>query len=135
MALVEIFQSVKENKFKLFQEQITKNKTLINDYLYGATLLFYCIESNRETFALDLLNYEETDVHLKNNVDVSCLEKAMENKLYAIAENLLKRYTKKDIDKCLDYDGETLLTTSIKHYDECCTLMLIEGNDKNISLL
>jgi hypothetical protein len=128
MNLVGLFQLVDANKFNQFQERVSENRSSINEYLYGATLLFYCIESNKEKFGLELLKYEETDVHLKNNVDLTCLEKAMENRLFDLAKGLLGRYTKADIDRLIEYDGETLLTTSIKTFDENFTLMLLEGN-------
>ena len=96
--------------------------------MYGVTPLYYCIECKNQTFALELLRNTTVDQFLKSNLEVSCLEKAMENKLFDVIEVLLKKYKKAEMSKILDNCDETLLTKSIKNFDQMCAIVLIEGN-------
>lgn len=129
-SMIELFRAIKQNDYDNFTKYSTKIGFNLNQYLYGCTPLFYCIECNNEKFTLELLKNQSVDVFLKSNVNISCLEKAIENKLIKVIDVLLKRYKKADLNRVLD-NNETLLTNTIKNYDEECAIALIEGNFYN----
>jgi hypothetical protein len=126
--LIDLFRSIKQNNIDQFKSIISSNLININQYLYGATPLFYCIECKNQIFALELLRNPTIDQFLKSNLEVSCLEKAMENKLFEVVQVLLKKYNRAEISKILENFDETILTKSIKNFDQMCAIMLIEGN-------
>ena len=126
--LIDLFRSIKQSDLQAFQNILSKNSIDLNQYLYGVTPLFYSIECKNEVFALELLRNPSTEQpFLKSNLGCSCLEKAMENKLFKVVEVLLKKYKKADLNRVLDACEETLLTKCIKFYDQACAIMLIEG--------
>lgn len=127
-ALIELFRCIKQNDDERFRSIVSKSAINLNQYLYGATPLFYCIECKNEVFALELLRNSIVQPFLKSNLEISCLQKAMENKLFEVIQVLLKRYKKDELSNVLENSNETLLTMSIKFFDQSCGVMLIEGD-------
>lgn len=130
MSLFELFNVIREDNVSEFQKLITNHPDLLNEYLYGVTPLLYSIECNSQNISMEICMNTQTDFSLKDNIENSCLEKAIENKMYKIVEVICKNSTDKpDMNKFLE-NGETLLTNSLKMNDQNICLALINGNYK-----
>ncbi len=130
MSLFELFDTIRNDDFNSFKTLINTNPSLINEYLYGVTPLLYSIECKSEKISMELCLNGLTDFELKDNVETSCLEKAIENKMYKIVEIICKNSTKKFNRNNLMDNGETVLTNSLKMDDQNVTLALLNGKLK-----
>ncbi len=130
MSLFELFDTIRNDDFNSFKTLINTNPSLINEYLYGVTPLLYSIECKSEKISMELCLNGLTDFELKDNVETSCLEKAIENKMYKIVEIICKNSTKKFNRNNLMDNGETVLTNSLKMDDQNVTLALLNGKFK-----
>lgn len=125
MSLFELFNEIKNDNLVEFRRLINENPNLINEYLYGATPLLFSIECNSSDIAMDLCLHDQTNFELKDNVENSCLEKAIENKMYKVVEIVCKKV--KFNKNYLLENQETLLTNSLKMIDQNVPIALIKG--------
>jgi hypothetical protein len=125
MSLFELFDNIKYDNIVEFRRIINENPNLINKYLYGVTPLLFSIESDRNNIAIDLCLNDQTDFELKDNVEKSCLEKAIEHKMYTVVEIICKKL-KFNKEYFLE-NKETLLTNSLKMNDQNVSIALIKG--------
>ncbi len=130
MSLFELFNTIRNDDLNSFKTLINTNASLINEYLYGVTPLLYSIECKSEKISMELCLNGLTDFELKDNVETSCLEKAIENKMYKIVEIICKNSTRKFNRNNLMDNGETVLTNSLKMDDQNVTLALLNGKFK-----
>ena len=125
MSLFELFNEIRNDNVGNFKQILSENPSLINEYLYGVTPLLYSIECNSPNIAMDLCLCGQADMDLKDNVENSCLEKAIENKMYKIVEIVCKN---SNFDKKMMLDNkETLLTNTLKMNDQNVSIALING--------
>lgn len=125
MSLFELFNEIRNDNRVEFRRLINENPNLINEYLYGVTPLLFSIECNSSDIALDLCSHDQTNFDLKDNVENSCLEKAIENKMYKVVEIICQKVT---FNKNYFLENqETLLTNSLKTNDQNVPIALIKG--------
>lgn len=124
--LVSLFKEIREENLNAVKEIILQDSSILNEYLYGVTPFIYSVECERESIAIELLNYPDLDLNLRDNLGDSCLSKAFESKLYKLAEMICSRVKKTVINEIL-YNNETLLTSCIKADDEMGSIILIKG--------
>ena len=127
--LNELFSYIKSNETEKAMKLIESDSKIINEYSYGVTPFQYAIECKNESIALELLKSDQLNVHLKDNLDSSCLELAIESKMSKLVEALCARYSKQQL-KDLDFRAnhqETLLTYSLKIGDTDTTKALMKG--------
>ncbi len=127
MSLFELFNIIRTDDLNSFKSLINTNPSLINSYLYGVTPLLYSLECKSEKITMELCQNSLADLELKDNVETSCLEKAIENKMYKIVEIICKNITNKFNRNNLMENGETLLTNSLKLDDQNVSIALIKG--------
>ena len=126
MSLIELFNEIKKDNLDNFRKILAAKPNLINKYLYGATPFLYSIECSSHNIALELALNSNTDFELKDNVDNSSLEKAIENKMYKIVEIICKNSKDFNRNNIME-NNETLLTNCLKMEDTNVSVALING--------
>ena len=131
MKIIELFSEIKSGNEIKTSEILARNSFLINQYLYGVTPLLFSIECGQEKVALSLCRKFSADFYLRDNMNVTPLERAIEAKLYKIVEEIIIKSRTKDLDEF--YIGaETILTKTLKSEDQNISIALIKGKSSKI---
>ena len=123
----ELFKEIKLGNVDQVTEIIQNQPNLLNRYFYGVTPLMYSIECEQEEVALSLCQTPGIDLNLKDNLDSSLIEKAIEYKTFRVVEYLCKNIKKPFVNDTYFENGETYLTSAIKSGDDQTTIALING--------
>ncbi len=126
MNLVELFKSIKNDNLSKVKEILNDRPSLINEYLYGVTPLHYSIECQNEKIALELCQHPKIQLNFKDNLNESCIQKAIESKMYNLVQKLSKLDKSISLNEILA-NQETLLTNCIKLGDNEAVISLING--------
>lgn len=131
MKIIELFSEIKSgNEFKT-SEILASHSFLINQYLYGVTPLLFSIECGQEKVALSLCKKFSADISLRDNMNVTPLERAIKAKFYTVVEEIIIKSRTKDLEEF--YIGaETILTKILKSEDENICIALIKGKSSKI---
>lgn len=128
-----LFEYVKCQNLDKCLEILHQKPKLLNMHYYGVTPLMYSIECQAEEIALQLCQYPGSDLSLKDNLDSSLLEKAIEYKMFTVVEYLCQNLKQLNQDEIFLDNGETYLTYAIKNGDEKTVKSLIKGKlDPNL---
>jgi ankyrin repeat protein len=122
-----LFDEIRNGNLAKVREIIETNPTLINKYLYGATPFLYSLECSNQDIAFELALNPNLDFELKDNLDICCLEKAIESKMYKIVEIISRVSKKHDMNNIILSNNETFLTNSLKMNDTQVSIALIKG--------
>lgn len=122
-----LFDLIKRGNLEKCLEIVSKKPNLLNMHYYGVTPLMYSIECQMEEIALEFCRYPGINLSLKDNLDSTLLEKAIEYKMFQVVEYLCQNSKKPNIDQIYLENGETYLTYAIKNGDEQTIKALIKG--------
>ena len=126
MSLAELFKSIKYDDSTKVKEILKDRPSFINEYLYGVTPLHYSIECQNEKIALELCQYPRVQLNSRDNLNESCIQKAIENKMYDLVKLLCKLDKNIPLNEFLS-NHETLLTNCIKLGDNEAAISLLNG--------
>lgn len=127
MNLSELFQEIKNGSLSKVRDIVSNEPNIVNEYYYGVTPLMYSIECEKEDIALELSQNPKIDFSLKDNLESSPLEKAIEYKMYKIIAIISKKIKKSVLNEALINEVETYLTSSIKADHTASSVSLING--------
>jgi hypothetical protein len=127
MSLIQLFHEIRNNNLENLKKIVASYPDLLNKYLYGVTPFHYSIECENQNIAVEIALNPNIDLELKDNLSISCLEKAIQNKMYKIVEIICKNH--KNLDRLNNQiiNNETLLTNSLKMDEALVTIALIKG--------
>lgn len=122
-----LFEFIKNGNLDKCLELLNRKPKLLNTHYYGVTPLMYSIECQFEEIALELCQFPGVDLSLKDNLDSSLMEKAIEYKMFRVVEYLCQNFTQLKNEQIYLPNGETYLTYAIKNGDESTVNALIKG--------
>ncbi len=122
-----------KNKFNAFKLLIDKGADIHRQYQNGDTLLNLAIKQNKVSFALMLARKPNSNPGSQNNVGMTALHLAVENKQKDVVTALLRR-SPNDIDiNRRDHFGRTpIFIASEKNGSEIISKLLKNGADPNM---
>ncbi|RNA35640.1 kinase D-interacting substrate of 220 kDa-like protein [Brachionus plicatilis] len=129
-----LFEYIKSGNLDKCLEIVNKNPGLLNMHYYGVTPLMYSIECQTEEIALEFCRFPGINLSLKDNLDSTLFEKAIEYKMFRVVEYLCQNSRKPNINDIYLDNGETYLTFAIKSGDEQTLRALVRGKiDPNLA--
>jgi hypothetical protein len=130
MNLAELFDCIRmKNNIKV-DELITRNPKCVNEYFYGTTPFMYAIECGAESIALEICTKtSQLDLNLLDNLNIGCLEKAVEARMYSLVQAICDRLKPARLNEIIKRtQGEdNLLIKSIKFGENQISIALIKG--------
>jgi hypothetical protein len=127
--IYSLFNEIKQGNNDKVKTIIKQDSKLLNKYLYGANAFIYSIECGREEIAIELASQMKgsSEFNSKDNLNRSCLEIAIHNKLDKTVEYICSNLKPDQLNRIQEDNGETYLTQSLKENDQI-SLALINGN-------
>jgi ankyrin repeat protein len=139
MELYELFNAISSDNLNQVAEILQNDPSLLNKYMYGVTPLMFSIECKTQAISMHLLtnNSPSIDLDLRDNLGMTCLEKAIETMhVSEFIDLLIKKMHRKSLNKMMSSnEGETLLTKAIKmnNNDTICRTLI--SNDEILNLV